>query len=580
MVTTRMSYPIALVLISLYLSGIGVAVLFNVGFGALTVEGVSIPNEGNRISGLLYHPVQASPVNPLPAVVLVHGISGSKQMLSGVALELARHGFISLTIDLVGHGNSEGVFGLGVDPTLGTLAAVRYLESQPFVKASSIGLVGHSLGAGAVRATAVAHGNIAASVYIGGGFGDVVAGSSYGTFNSSFPKNLLIIVGRQDVLFDLAQLKRDLRPIFGADQDVAPSILYGDFPNQTARKLITPATTHLFEPVDPSAVSEVVLWMSNALKPMSLGQRPPLEVNLTYFYREAAISISLVALIGLVFSITSALFNHYPALIQAGKQGKKYGSLEDWKVAVIWGVLSLALFLPMFFTGFLLPFPPLLFGSSFAWWLLAVAVLGLLSALFLLPKFSTVALNLRSTAAEAFNLPNAAIGITLFTLMFSIVNLTEAVSHIDLRVSAIPVFNDLRPMTRVHIFFSFIPFFLVYFFVEGLYLHEFHNWSSHKAGFRYEVSAGVKVVAVKIWPYLLTLLTQYAPMFSLNIRLFPSSIGFLIEFLWGVIPLFIISTASSWWFYRKASNIGAGTIFNSLIIAWSAAATFPIGAFG
>jgi small-conductance mechanosensitive channel len=56
----------------------------------------------------------------------------------------------------------------------------------------------------------------------------------------------------------------------------------------------------------------------------------------------------------------------------------KYGYLEDWKITVIWGVLSTILFFPMVLIGFGIPFPPLLFGSSIAWWLFGVAFSGLL----------------------------------------------------------------------------------------------------------------------------------------------------------------------------------------------------------
>jgi len=51
------------------------------------------------------------------------------------------------------------------------------------------------------------------------------------------------------------------------------------------------------------------------------------------------------------------------------------------------------------------------------------------------------------------------------------------------------------------------------------------------------------------------------------------------EFLWGVMALFIISTACSWWFHRRTSSVGMGAIFNALLFAWSAASIFPLTAF-
>ena len=576
---TRLRYLAILVLASIYLSGMGSAMVFDTDFGNLDVETVSIPDRDHQLSGVLYRPIDASQENPLPAVVLVHGISGSKQMVSGIALELGRHGFVALAVDLVGHGNSEGAFrDSSVDPTLGTLASVQYLESQPYTKAS-IGLVGHSLGAGAIRATAAAHGNIAASVFIGGGFGSMVADPVYGTLNSTHPRNLLVVIGRYDVLFDMGQLGKELSDAFGT-QEITSGRLYGNFSTQTAGKLITPATTHLFEPFDPSVVSEIVLWMTNALESGSSGQDILSRGQSTYLYREVAISASLSAFVCLVFPISLIVFDSFPSAVdQRTKKKTKYGTLEDWKSLTIWGLLGLILFVPMFFLGFLIPFPPLIFGSSFAWWLPSVATSGLLVILFLLPKYSAIRLDPRSLISESFNRSGAAIAVVLFTMFYTIEHLTETIFLTDLRFLVIPIFNDLKPTARILTFLTFVPFFLTYFFVEGLYLHELRKLSNRGRRSRLELSAMGKATTMKASPYVAVLCVNYIPMLLLEFRIFPVSVGFLMEFLWGVIALFIISTACSWWFYRCTSAVGTGAIFSALLFAWSAASIFPFGGF-
>lgn len=115
----------------------------------MEVKTVSIMDGGVELSGLLYLPINASAQNPCPAVVLAHGISGSKEMMSGIELELSKHGFVVLCLDLFGHGGSGGSVRQGTDdPSFGVLSALKYIRSQPFVNSSAIGLVGHSLGAG------------------------------------------------------------------------------------------------------------------------------------------------------------------------------------------------------------------------------------------------------------------------------------------------------------------------------------------------------------------------------------------------------------------------------------------------
>lgn len=573
MASNRFHYAISVVLVTVFVLAMVSAVMFNTNFGSVEVKEVRIPDGDISLAGLLYRPDVATADNPQPAVVLTHGISSDKQSVSDIAMELTRNDFVALAIDLVGHGNSDGHLNNGTDPTLGVLAAVRYVEAQPFVEKSAMGLVGHSLGAGAIRACAVAHGNITASVFIAGGLGSMVVGPDYGTLNSTFPKNLMIAVGTQDVLFDIKQLQVELASVFGAALEVVPNRLYGDFTAQTARKLVTPQTTHIFEPVTPLAVSETVTWMANALRNEHL-ESSAQQTSLTYIYREVAVAVSLISFAGLIFPISHIIIS-----VQRGSEPQKaktkYGILEDWKAFVIWGALGLVLFLPMFFIGFLIPVPPVLFGSSFAWWLLGVAVSGLLVASFLLPKFSSVKFNLKSAISESFSRSSLIVAVLLFALLYFVEYVTEAIANIDLRV-VVPVFNNLMPATRIVMLFVFLPFFLVYFFVDGLYLHEFRAWAPEKTGLRSEALSILKVIIIKVCPYVALLAVQYVPMFALNIRVFPTYAGFLAEFLWGVLPIFTISTAYSWWLYRHTSAVGTGAIFNALLFSWSAAAIFPL----
>jgi dienelactone hydrolase len=267
--TGRLRFLAVVVLVSVFLSGVFVYVVLDSDFGGLEVKTVLIVDGGRELSGLLYRPVFASALSPVPGVVLAHGIGGCKEMMSGIGLELARHGFVALCLDLLGHGGSGGKVAEGADePSFGVLSAVQYLRSQSFVNASAIGLVGHSLGGGAVRATFVEDSRILASVLVAGGVGNVSEGPAYGILTPSFPKNLLVIVGKYDVLFNLTQLEaEELPPVFGTQERVVPLVLYGSFSSQTARKLVVPATTHLFEPLDSGVVSEIVVWMERSFTP-------------------------------------------------------------------------------------------------------------------------------------------------------------------------------------------------------------------------------------------------------------------------------------------------------------------------
>jgi len=560
----------------IFVSSIVASRSLNTDFGKVDTQQVSVASQLGNISGLLYRPVDATATNPQPAVVLAHGISGSKQYLSGIALELARNNIVALTLDLLGHGGSDGRLADGnEDASLGMLAAVRYLEAQDFVNSSTIGLVGHSLGAGAVRATAFAHGGIRATVLIAGGFGSMVADPVYGTFNSTFPENLLVAIGKYDVLFSLNELKKEtLPPVFGTPTEVAADTLYGDFSSHNARKLVTPPTTHLFEPVDPVIGSETIKWLINALQPADLDEtsRPTTELSI---YRDTSILIGLVTLLGLLLLISTTVFSfvHYPKIKRNIQMRTKPQSIRDWKVLIVWGTLSLVLFFPMTLVGLSINIPPVIFGASIAWWTLATATIGLL-VVALWSRFSNSELKVKAALTQAFDVQGVVAAALIFISLYLIATLVSTYMEIDIGI-IVPFFRALVPTTRTPVFFMFIPFFFVYFTVEGIYLHELRQPSWRKSALLTGVVNLAKTVGVKVAPYLAILLLQYVPFVLFGFQLFPAFLGFLIEFLWLLIPIFIISTACSWWLYHSTTRIGLGAVFNALVFAWIAASLFP-----
>ena len=80
-------------------------------------------------------------------------------------------------------------------------------------------------------------------------------------------------------------------------------------------------------------------------------------------------------------------------------------------------------------------------------------------------------------------------------------------------------------------------------------------------------------------PFVAVILLQYGSMYLLDVRLLPGFLGFFVEFLWAIVPLFVITTAASWWFNRLTGKVGMGVLFNSLIISWVSASLFPFSSF-
>jgi pimeloyl-ACP methyl ester carboxylesterase len=112
-------------------------------------ERVQIANKKNlKLSAVFHYPGKAV---TYPAVILLHGFSGSKdeEHIKTLAYDLHKKGIAAVRFDMSGLGESEGSleedyrfsnFLLDID------AIYQMLASQVFIDHKSIGIVGHSMG--------------------------------------------------------------------------------------------------------------------------------------------------------------------------------------------------------------------------------------------------------------------------------------------------------------------------------------------------------------------------------------------------------------------------------------------------
>jgi uncharacterized protein len=114
---------------------------------------ISYYSDGLKLSGILSTPDNFREGTRFAAVLLVPGfMSTADAFFPGFAEELNAGGFVSLTMDFRGFGQSEGVRG-EVIPYLQVYDAsnaISYLQSRPEVNPNNIALLGVSLGGGEV----------------------------------------------------------------------------------------------------------------------------------------------------------------------------------------------------------------------------------------------------------------------------------------------------------------------------------------------------------------------------------------------------------------------------------------------
>lgn len=119
---------------------------------------VSLPmDDGVSLAATLYLPGGTPPQGGWPAVLLLHGLGGTRasmaQNASGV---LAPHGYAVLAYDARGHGQSGGFVSLDGPREVSDVRAVfHWMAARPDVSDAQIGALGKSYGGGAILRAAV-----------------------------------------------------------------------------------------------------------------------------------------------------------------------------------------------------------------------------------------------------------------------------------------------------------------------------------------------------------------------------------------------------------------------------------------
>lgn len=138
---------LALAVVLFLISGIGASAV-QTSAGSVEVEDLKWETpSGHTMSAMLLKPDSATAANPAPAVVTSHGWYNSREMQDLNFVELARRGYVVISIDMYGHGNSDPV-APEEWPTRGTgmYDAVELMANLPYVDAERIGVTGHSNG--------------------------------------------------------------------------------------------------------------------------------------------------------------------------------------------------------------------------------------------------------------------------------------------------------------------------------------------------------------------------------------------------------------------------------------------------
>ncbi len=565
MTRVRLRYIVLLIALALLLGGtaIGHAVLTDSGSVVVSEEYVEAA-DGALIVCTLQKPVYATGSEQLPGVLVIHGSLQSKEWLMAFGIELARRGFVVLTMDANGHGESDPG-----DPGLGSAAALEYLASLEYVDSSSLGIIGHSMGGGhAWRAIDSSPIHVSSVVLVG-------SGAPRNVSTVAYIPNMLVAVGDFDSLSSYPRDTTRLEASFNVTP-VEAGVTYGSFESETARRLFVARTNHLFETIDPAIVSETVEWMKDSLKAGAEDAHWHPSDELVY---QTWLFGGLLSIGGAVLTIfpVMAILLGFSFFDDLPERPYTRGTPSYLKFGLLYGVLSLALFYPLMFLGILLSnvvYIPMANATPIVTWLLGTGLisLGLLRWLSGRGSLDGLAFSELAHGGEA---PQGFVRGLLRPLLLAALVVgwlyawTAIVSYttvLDLRCF-LPGFK-LLTSTRALFMVLFFSVFVVYFYVEGMWLTGLLPSILSGKGFQTHVEWTLKAVLVKVMPYVVMISIEFVGGLLTGYPLIPGYIGYTFLFFYAFAPWFVVAAAVTMWSYRLTNDYRVGAFVNALICAW------------
>ena len=116
---------------------------FQTNWGKVKIERLYLTGkDGSTISTLIYIPQNAKDDTPAPVAVIYHGRSNHAHSNDTWSMELARRGYVVLSPDLQGGGESDP----SVDRSLQAITVAEYANSLSYVEKDKVNLIGYSAG--------------------------------------------------------------------------------------------------------------------------------------------------------------------------------------------------------------------------------------------------------------------------------------------------------------------------------------------------------------------------------------------------------------------------------------------------
>ncbi|MBW1818937.1 MAG: alpha/beta hydrolase [Deltaproteobacteria bacterium] len=561
-------------------------------FGNVAVSNVNYENfNGILVRAKLLRPTDATPGNPMPGIVYIHGYQNNRETGDAYCLELARRGFVVLNIDAIGRGNS----GNPNDPkdpdfdlSYGGKTSLAYLKSLPFVNPEAVGLMGHSLGAEMAYGIALEDPTVRALA---------ITGFAYTTDASGdMPRNMLMIIGKWDEFRKRMTGTRDIEKEWMNTpqtqraipfQGLRLGVTYGDFLEGTARRVFAPRVTHVQESHCREAVAETLEWMSQALRaPEARWIDADQQI---WPVKEWATLIAMLACFASLMPLGLILLRtgFFASIRQPVSASYACSAGTFFKYAAINGLL-MWLYLPLIFILFGLHIYvihidrafPMMMVNGVVWWFFWINVIGF----FLFRRWykrrkrdaglTAADMGLSFGGSGFFHgvgrvVKTILLGVILCGFAYGGEHLLEQVFIVDFRF-IFPFASDLT-RHRAWLCLRYFPFLLVAFLLMGIFLHGQLRLRQRKFWFGTFAAWSLANLVAVIVPILLFLCIQYVPLFTTGWIPLVGPGGMFVPFilnLFHIIGVLVMVVPLSTWFFQITGKIYMGALVNAMLVTW------------
>jgi hypothetical protein len=560
--------------------------------GSASVKDIKIfGNNGYVISAYLYTPSSATPQHPAPAILAVHGLNNQKNYMANTALEFARRGFVVLSIDMTGHGFSNGANG---ENGFGGPDALRYVRSLPTVDKNNIGLVGMSQGGfGPVTAAAQAVPDGYKSIFYmesectAPGVPNLAPcqGLKNVAFNigTATELGIMVLVGKGSD----APNSPVIKPVFGTSDPVNPGQVYGSIADGTARILYQPTETHPQSTDWPVAIGNSIDWMQMTLD--GGNKLPPTDQ--IWPFKLLATAAALVGAFLFLFAFGGQLLRTrlFASLAEPIPAYHGFTGAGWWIAALITTAIGPLLYLWVWQNvglggGFLAPNTlwPQNFTNIYMVWAVLVGIITMV-LIWVNHRFFTAKLG---GSGVSYGLTwdtgrlvwsriwqSLALAAAVVAALYAVLLVINSVWLVDFRAWVVA----LMPMSpvRFQAFLGYLIPFAIFLIPESVVFAGFLRASNGRASLAREmlVNAVILTLGALVW-----ILLAYIPLFARQGIIFAPDPGGAAAAGLGAIyylPLLVIWPLVAClytYFFRKTGHIYTGAFLATLFVVWMLAA--------